>query len=206
MSAFFYRLGLGLVVALSFAQTNAEEPAASVHSAVSANPNLAVIARAPDFELRDLNGRTVRLSDYAGGVTLLAFIFTSCPSVCPLISEQMRTLQTELKHAALFPGKAKLLSVTVDPETDTATVLAEYARRFRADPAGWIFLREDADKMKPILKAYDEWTKLLPAGELDHPARVFLIDQNRNIREIYSLSFFNEKQAFLDIRALLRER
>jgi cytochrome oxidase Cu insertion factor (SCO1/SenC/PrrC family) len=51
-----------------------------------------------------------------------------------------------------------------------------------------------------VLKAYDEWTKLLPKGELDHPARVYLIDQKGNIREIYSLAFFNEKQALIDIR------
>jgi protein SCO1/2 len=156
--------------------------------------------------LRDLEGRRVRLSDHGGAVRLLAFIFTSCPGVCPLISEQMRALQEELKRAALFPGEVRLLSVTVDPDTDTAAVLAQYASRFRADPAGWLFLRDNAARMKPVLKAYDEWTRLLPAGEIDHPARVFLIDRNSNIREIYSLAFFNEKQAFLDIQALLRER
>jgi len=56
-----------------------------------------------------------------------------------------------------------------------------------------------------VLKAYDEWTKLLPKGELDHPARVYLIDRKGNIREIYSLAFFNEKQALIDIRTLLGE-
>jgi cytochrome oxidase Cu insertion factor (SCO1/SenC/PrrC family) len=54
-----------------------------------------------------------------------------------------------------------------------------------------------------VLKAYDEWTKLLPKGEIDHPARVYLIDRTGNIREIYSLAFFNEKQALLDMKALL---
>jgi len=56
-----------------------------------------------------------------------------------------------------------------------------------------------------VLKAYDEWTKLLPKGELDHPARVYLIDQSGNIREIYSLAFFNDQQALLDMRKLLSE-
>ncbi len=56
-----------------------------------------------------------------------------------------------------------------------------------------------------MIKAYDEWTKLLPKGELDHPARVYLIDQSGNIREVYSLAFFNEEQAKLDTLALLRE-
>jgi len=93
----------------------------------------------------------------------------------------------------------------VAPETDTAKVLAEYAQKFDADPAGWRFLRETPAKIKPVLKAYDEWTRLLPKGEIDHPARVYLIDQKANIREIYSLAFFNEKQALIDMRKLVLE-
>jgi protein SCO1 len=173
--------------------------------AVSANPNLSVIARAPDFALRDTKGSTVRLSDYRGRVVLLAFVFTTCPGVCPLISRQMSALQAGLKEAGIFGRQANLVSVTVDPETDTAKVLAEYAQKFGADAAGWRFLRETPEKTKPVLKAYDEWTKLLPKGELDHPARVYLIDRKGNIREIYSLAFFNEKQALIDMRTLLGE-
>ena len=173
--------------------------------AVSANPNLSVIARAPDFALRDTKGSTVRLSDYRGRVVLLAFIFTTCPGVCPLISRQMSALQSGLKEAGLFGRQANLVSVTVDPETDTAKVLAEYAQKFGADPAGWRFLRETPARIRPVLKAYDEWTKLLPKGELDHPARVYLIDRKGNIREIYSLAFFNEKQALIDMRKLVLE-
>lgn len=174
-------------------------------SAISANPRLSVIAHAPAFTLRDTSGNAVRLSDYQGRVVLLAFIFTSCPGVCPLISQQMSALQAGLKEAGLFGQQANLVSVTVDPETDTAKVLAEYAQKFGADPTGWRFLRETPAKTQSVLKAYDEWTKLLPKGELDHPARVYLIDQKGNIREIYSLVFFNEKQAQIDIKALLAE-
>jgi protein SCO1/2 len=180
------------------ADASIEEPS------VSANPTLSVIASAPDFALKDTAGQTVRLSDYRGRVVLMAFIFTSCPGVCPLISQQMAALQAQLKRAALFPERARLISVTVDPSNDTAEVLSEYATAHGADSAGWSFLRESPEKMKQVLRAYDEWTKLLPKGELDHPARVYLIDQLGNIREIYSLAFFNDKQALLDMRALLK--
>jgi protein SCO1/2 len=173
--------------------------------AISANPSLSVIAPAPEFSLRDTSGKPVRLSDYQGRVVLLAFVFTTCPGVCPLISKQMSALQESLKQEGLFGRRATLVSVTVDPETDTAAVLARYAKTYGADPAGWRFLRETPEKTKPVLKAYDEWTKLLPKGELDHPARVYLIDQRGNIREIYSLAFFNEKQALIDIKALLAD-
>ena len=98
-----------------------------------------------------------------------------------------------------------MLSVTIDPETDTVPVLAAYAAQYGADPAGWRFLRESEERTKLVLKTYDEWTKKLPKGDLDHPARVYLIDRQGNIREIYSLAFFNERQALIDIQVLLKE-
>lgn len=197
------RSSAAVLLAASFVLARADE--APREHALSANPALAVIAPAPDFTLLDPAGKAVRLSDERGRVVLLAFIFTSCKAVCPLISQQMASLQRALKKSSLFGSQAAMLSVSVDPETDTAEVLRQYGKKFGADPAGWRFLRESEEKTAPVLKAYDEWTKLLPAGEVDHPARVYLIDQRGNIREIYSLAFFNEKQAYLDIQALLRE-
>jgi protein SCO1/2 len=181
----------------------AADPA--IDRALSTTPSLSVIAKAPDFALQDIDSRLVRLSDYRGRAVLLAFIFTTCPGVCPLISKQMEHVQRELKAAGLFGRQAAMLSMTIDPETDTASVLAQYAAQYGADPAGWRFLRESVEKTKPVLRAYDEWAKKLPRGDLDHPARVYLIDSKGNIREIYSLAFFNEKQALIDIRALVAE-
>ena len=85
----------------------------------------------------DTAGKPVRLSDYRGRTVLLAFIFTTCPGVCPLISKQMEYLQRELKAAGLFGRQAMMLSMTIDPETDSAAALAEYASQYGADrPVG----------------------------------------------------------------------
>src|SRR5512145_3242935 len=128
---------------------------AAQDQAVSANPTLSIIGRAPDFALKDPAGETVTLAGYRGRVVLLAFVFTTCPGVCPVISQQMAGLQARLKQERLFGSKAAMLSVTVDPGIDTAEVLAGYARTFGADPAGWRFLREDPPRLDPVLKAYD---------------------------------------------------
>jgi cytochrome oxidase Cu insertion factor (SCO1/SenC/PrrC family) len=117
----------------------------------------------------------------------------------------MALLQSRLRETRLFPSRVGLLSVTIDPERDSPAALARYAKAFSADLHGWSFLRENAELLRPVLAAYDEWTKPLPGGEIDHPARLYLIDPQRRVREIYSLSLFDEHQAFLDIRALLRE-
>lgn len=196
-----------LLMLLAGFQAKADEQTGSAPRTenLSENPHLSIIGSAPDFTLYDTIGRKVSLSDYKGRVVLLAFVFTSCPGVCPLISTQMSLLQAQLKKAELFSDKACMLSVTVDPETDTATVLAAYAKTYGADPAGWRFLRDEPRKLSKVMAAYNEWTKALPKGDLDHPARVYLVDPEQRIREIYSLAFFDERQTYLDIRSLLSE-
>lgn len=191
---------LALVAGAAFAHR--EDAASSL--VLSDTPYLAVIGQAPDFTLVDQNGQRVRLADRRGRTVLLAFIYTSCKAACPLLTYRMAELQARLTDAGLFPGRATLLSVTVDPETDGAEAIARYAKRFDAGP-GWHFLRESPEKLIPVLNAYDEWTTRLSDGELDHPARVYLIDAAGRVREIYSLAFFDERQAFVDILALERE-
>ena len=171
----------------------------------TARPSLGVIRPALDFTLRDPSGAPVSLSDFRGRVVLVSFIYTACPAACPLVTQRMAVLQRRLRAARLFPARVGFLSVTVDPERDGADVLARYAKGFGADPAGWHFLRESRARLLPVLAGWDEWTTALPGGEIDHPARLYLIDPAGRIREIYSLSFFDERQAFLDVRALLRE-
>src|SRR5437870_9018490 len=71
----------------------ARTPASSEDSfALSARPSLSVIAPAPDFALHDAAGAPVRLSDLRGKVVLVAFIYASCTTACPILSHQMAVL------------------------------------------------------------------------------------------------------------------
>lgn len=178
-----------------------KEPPAPPSSALSPHPHMPVIRRAPDFSLFDSEGKPVRLAELRGRPVLVAFIYTGCKTACPILSLRMSRLQEKLARARL---PATLLSVTVDPQGDDAKTLAQYAKGFNARP-GWHFLREAPERLAPVLATYEEWARRLPEGELDHPARLHLIDAAGRVREIYSLAFFDEEQAFLDIRALVRE-
>jgi protein SCO1/2 len=175
------------------------------HSPLTAAPHLAVIRPAPDFALHDVDGAVVRLSELRGRVVLVSFIYTRCTTVCPLLSARLALLE---RRAQRLPTSARplLLSITVDPTRDSPAVLARYAARFGATPPVWRFLRDEPAQLAPVLQAWDEWTRPATNGELDHPARIFLIDQAGRVREIYGLDFFDERQAWLDIQALLRER
>jgi cytochrome oxidase Cu insertion factor (SCO1/SenC/PrrC family) len=174
-------------------------------AALSVAPSLPVIKPAPDFTLLNTVNQPVHLSDLRGQVVLLSFIYTSCTSACPLLTSRMSALWARLKRDGTAARQVRFLSITVDPARDSAAALEGYAKRFKADPARWSFLREERQKLQPVLAAYDEWTRPQPNGEIDHPARLYLIDRRGRIREIYSISFFDERQAFLDIKTLLRE-
>jgi protein SCO1 len=189
-------LAAGLaVVSLMASGHEVKSPPASP---LTKTPYMAVIREAPDFTLTDVEGKSIRLSQLRGKTVLVAFVYTACTEACPLLTFRMSRLQQKLEQARI---PATLVSVTVDPERDDAKTLAAYAKRFNARP-GWHFVREEPARLAPVLKAYEEWTRREGSGELDHPARLHLIDAAGRVREIYSLAFFDEEQAFLDIKAL----
>ena len=97
-------------------------------------------------------------------------------------------------------------TVTVShPLQKSITEWDEYTGRFNAVDPAWHFLRDTPQRLQAVLDAYDEWTRPLPGGEIDHPARLYLIDRRGAIREIYALAFFDERQALIDIKTLIEE-
>ena len=91
--------------------------------------------RTPAISLTREDGRTVLLARELddGRPVLLNFIFTSCPSICPLASQTFAEFQRRLGADA---AAVHLLSISIDPEQDTPARLLEYARKFHARP-GW---------------------------------------------------------------------
>jgi protein SCO1 len=173
---------------------------------LTARPKLATIKRAPPIVLHDAQGRNVRLKDLHGRVILVSFIYTTCTTACPLLTERMAQLRDRLRSTGEWGSLVNFLSITVDPDRDSAEHLRDYAELFGDGDEAWRFLRDEPERLRPVLAAYGEWIRPLADGELDHPARLFLIDGQGNVREIYALSFFDERQAFLDIHALIAER
>ncbi|MFL6286567.1 MAG: SCO family protein [Pyrinomonadaceae bacterium] len=111
-------------------------PASTATSASSATPAQKYFT---DVELVDQDGRKVRFySDVLKGKTVIVnAFFTTCTSVCPPMNRNMEKIQAALGDRV---GRDVLLvSISVDPETDTPARLKEYSRKFHAG-AGWLFL------------------------------------------------------------------
>ena len=79
------------------AKAGIQDDQAASSPAISAHPHLNVIAPAPEFALRDPAGDLVRLSEMRGRVVLVAFVYTSCTTTCPILGAQMARLQKRMK-------------------------------------------------------------------------------------------------------------
>jgi protein SCO1 len=113
----------GLVIAVAFVAAPASKP-------------LPILGAVGDFSLTDQDGRKVSLDDLGGQIWIADLIFTRCPGPCLVMSGHMKDLQARLDpHLPV-----KLVSLTTDPEFDTAPVLKKYGNRFGAQDARWLFL------------------------------------------------------------------
>jgi len=94
---------------------------------------------APDFMLQTADGRTVKLADLRGKVVVLNFLYTNCPDVCPLHSEQIADAQGMINETPM-KDRVSFVTVTTDPLNDTADVMRDYGPAHGLDPANWLFL------------------------------------------------------------------
>jgi protein SCO1 len=150
-------------------------------------PPLPVLGKVPAFMLIDQNSQPFGSPQLEGRVWLANFIFTRCPTICPVFTGKMAKVQ----HRARNLGESfHLVSFTVDPEHDTAAVLQDYARRNKVSPRMWSFLtgpREDIKKtVVDGLKVH--MTKDGPDDDLmsiGHGSHFVLVDAQMQIRGYY---------------------
>ena len=139
---------------------------------------LANFGKAPDFSFTERSGQPFSNKNLAGKPWIADFIFTSCAGQCPLMSLQMKKLQS------LFPSETgfQFVSFTVDPDRDTPEVLSEYADRYEAEKKRWFFLTAPKEESNRVLKEFFLSPVEQPAM---HSVRFILVDQEGRIRGYY---------------------
>lgn len=162
----------------------------------------------PKFVFTNQDGKEVTHHDYEGKVYVTDFFFTTCPSICPIMSSQMARLQGLLKQEGMW-GDVMLLSHTVDPEQDTLPALKAFAEDLGADFTYWNFVRGSADatykhaEQGYFMTAFPSDTA---AGGFFHTDQFALIDRDRHIRGYYDGTSTPEvDRLFRDIKRLLKE-
>ena len=140
----------------------------------------AVIKQTPSFSLVSHHGEPFTNDSLRNKISILDFIFTSCPGPCPIMSNNMRTLYNQYK---LHPD-LQFISITVDPEYDSQEVLKIYADANGVNDRRWKFLRADMEKVKILSSdGFLLMSDNLPAG---HSVKFVLIDGDGNIRQYYN--------------------
>jgi protein SCO1/2 len=154
----------------------------------------------PDFRLVDQDRRTFEFSHARGKIILVTFIFTTCPDVCPLFSAKFAAIQRALDEKKF--KDYRLLSITADPERDSAAVLKEYAARFNADSARWSFLTGARPDLAKAWQAFGVNVTKTESGQVFHTALTTLIDRRGNRRIDYYGDKWLDKEVLKDIHWL----
>jgi protein SCO1/2 len=147
------------------------------------------LGRVPSFVLTDQLNRKVTDQDLRGSVWVANFVFTRCPSVCPMLTAKFQALQTKIGK---LPG-VRYVSISVDPEYDTPQVLAEYGQRFSADATRWQFLTGPLKEIeKTVVNGFKiHMGKAEPSAgdptliEIMHGEHFVLVDREGVIRGYY---------------------
>jgi protein SCO1 len=136
----------------------------------------------PEFQLLNQEGKTVTLKDLRGSIWVAAFVFTRCRGPCPIITTHMAKLSNILREGS----RAKLVSITVDPDYDTPKVLSRYAGNFHADPKRWIFLTGPREKVEALVVSgmYQAVVRGSQSGPI-HSTQLVLVDPHGQIRAIH---------------------
>jgi protein SCO1/2 len=157
-----------------------------------------------DFTLTDQGARPFRFRSLRGKVAIVAFAYTTCPDVCPLLTAAMRQMQDGLtKHER---ASTYLLTVTTDPEIDTPKVMAAYAKRYGVDLANWAFLTGDDAALKKVWKNFGVGVKRKARGLIDHTTLTAIVDRNGAMRIAYIGASPDPKAILQDVRKLAREK
>lgn len=172
------------------------------------------IKPASDARVLDSDGSEFSLAEsFDGRITVLSFIYTRCsdPRGCPLTIGMLHQLAwAAARDPELAESGLQLLSLSFDPAHDTPEVMRAYGEAVHhGNDADWRFLTTESQAiLEPILRAYDQPIGVKgdpadPFGPYYHQLRVFLIDGEGWIRNIYSLGFLDPRLVLADIRTLL---
>ncbi|QNJ97390.1 SCO family protein [Constantimarinum furrinae] len=136
-----------------------------------------------DFSLTNQNGTNVTQQDYEGKIYVADFFFTTCQTICPVMTDHMLEIQQELKN----DQEVLLLSHTVMPETDSVHILKKYALEKGVNDKKWNLVTGDKKQIYDLARKSYLAAKDNPYNEYDliHTENFVLVDKKRRIRGFY---------------------
>jgi len=135
------------------------------------------------MRLIDQDGAHLDANDWSERILVLNFMFTSCPSACPRLTQSMRQTWDFLPEQTR--DDVRFLSISVDPDRDQPTALKEFARKHRADLPEWRFARIDGAELSSLtqrLAVFEPGSRAVPSA---HSMAVYVFDRKGRPRQRY---------------------
>ena len=203
-----------VLLAPGWGKLNFKAPAAGSYK-------LPIIRPASGGSILNSNGESLDLDDLLGDkITILSFIYRTCDDVngCPLSTMVSHKLASKISEQPKLADNLRLLTLSFDPEFDTPDAMKEFGEGIRGSSANeqgaadWQFLTSESDQaIQPILDAYQQ--SVVPDSSLkggrkkfSHILRVYLIDRQKQIRNIYNVSFLHPDILINDVLTLIAEQ
>jgi len=162
------------------------------------------------YNLVDQNNKPVIFPDFVKGkIVVINYIFTNCPDICPINTNNMRLIQERLKKENI--SNIELVSLSFDPQNDTPEVLTKFAMIRNLDLNNWAFLTGDKATTDAIINkagviAVPSDSSIFKDGRkiyyYIHTDRISLIDTEGRIRKNYIGSKINIEEIVNDLKTL----
>lgn len=170
-------------------------------------PALPVLSQVPHFAFDNQEGKLITDKDLLGKVYVAEYFFTTCKGICPKLNRNMKQVALDCANDSNF----RILSYTVDPETDSVARMKHYADSLGADPQRWWFLTGRKDSLYRLARSGylldDPKNNALNINEqFLHTQFLALVDKGGRVRKIYDgLKQDELKELENDIPKLLKE-
>jgi protein SCO1/2 len=163
-----------------------------------------------NYDLINQEGEKVIFPEIIKGrITVMGFIYTHCPDICPMTTHNMYLAEKELKKANI--NNVKFVALSFDPERDLPEVLKKFAEVRELDFKSWTLLTGEKNIVNELMKRFD--VKAIKTDEVTdsegnyeysmmHTDRISLIDENSRLKKNYKGSTINIEELVKDIKRL----
>jgi len=154
-------------------------------TACESDRELPTLVELPDFSLVDQHGEPLGTKALSGRPYIANFIFTSCPDICPLLTDHLRDVRAQVEAEA---AGVQYVSFSVDPQNDTPEVLLKYSRARGADHPDWHFLTGRLRAVKQTVKdGFKQAMDPMPdePTNIMHGSHFVLVDGHGSVRGYY---------------------
>lgn len=164
----------------------------------------------PIFKLINQNQKYITNKDLIGKNYVVNFFFTSCPTICPTTTLNLIELQRKIKNYGM--EDFRIVSISVDPETDTPNKLKDYAESMNIDVSNWDFLTGPKDVIYDIVESGFSLAvgedSLAPGGVF-HSSNITIVDSKGYIRtgldKKKNVKFVYDGTLYSDVKLLVGE-